>query len=91
MKGECVVSGDQSNPLWIPSSVAKGLEYLSQPHGKNSIILVVIGRIFFVYIGEFIIKELSVWIIVDLNTSQGRQMVLEAINYSVSQYGCSLG
>lgn len=36
------------------------------------------------YAGEFIIKELSVWMIVDLNTSQGRQMTVEAIKYSVS-------
>lgn len=37
-----------------------------------------------IYSGEFTIKELSVWIVVDLKTSQGKLVALSAINYSVS-------
>lgn len=41
------------------------------------------------YIGEFAIKELSVWLVVDLGTVQGQEMALEAINFIVSYVGYS--
>ena len=34
-------------------------------------------------VGEFVTKELSVWVVVDLDTTQGRQMVLDAIKHIV--------
>ena len=37
-----------------------------------------------VELGEFISKELSVWVVADLGTEQGKQIVLDAIQYLVS-------
>ena len=33
--------------------------------------------------GEFVTKELSVWVVADSSTEQGRQMVLDAMSYLV--------
>ena len=35
-------------------------------------------------LGEFSTKELSIWVVVDLDTVQGRQVARNAINYTVS-------
>ena len=39
----------------------------------------------FIFSGEFTVKELSAWVVVDLNTDQGRLMALDAVKYSVSK------
>ena len=35
-------------------------------------------------LGEFLLKELSIWVVVDLGTEQGRQVARNAISYTVS-------
>ena len=35
-------------------------------------------------LGEFVMKEMTVWLIADLSTSQGRQVARSALNYTVS-------
>ena len=38
----------------------------------------------FCVLGEFLMKEVTIWVIVDLGTEQGRQLVRNAIAYTVS-------
>ena len=64
---------------------ASTIKYLSQPESEQ----LPIEPDYFewhlsVELGEFISKELSVWLVTDLGTEQGRQMVLDAIQYLVS-------
>ena len=40
--------------------------------------------IFFCVLGEFLLKELSIWVVVDLGSEQGRQVARNAISYTVS-------
>ena len=39
---------------------------------------------FFCVLGEFLLKELTIWVIVDLGSEQGRQVARDAISYTVS-------
>ena len=38
-------------------------------------------------VGEFTVKELSVWLVVDVGDSQGRQLISGALSYIVRKLG----
>lgn len=69
-------------------SLVEGLKYLSQPEGvayyTPAVTTCSVHVLACLFAGEFTVKELSVWVVVDLDTNQGRHIALDALNYTVS-------